>query len=407
MSLLTQAVRELRATITKESVWGSHLSSPAEWGLTYGSGGSSFAGINVTHEVALTFSAVFSCVRLISDTVSSMPVDLLQSYPAGKYQRRKLPWMEQPNPEMTWQSFVQQLVTARLMDGNAYFIPVIAGGRVIEAWPIDPRAVDVVRMNNGELGYVISKKLPVAARDIVHIRGLTMPGYLKGLSPIECARHTIGLGLSAEKHGSKLFGQGTAFDTVISAKQKLTTEQAKDLARGFIRGHAGTDNAYIPAVIDQDADIKHLSMTSEEAQFLATRQFQIEEVARWYGVPPHRIALTEKTTSWGTGIEQQNLAFLSDAILPILVSLESALTPLAKYEHPDYYVKFNVAGLLRGDTAARKEFYRTMIEIGAFSQDDVLALEDMNPLPGDTGKGHYFPLNYAPLGTAAPDGGAE
>lgn len=404
MSLIGSAFRSL---ITKESVWGDVHKSPynAEFGLTYGSGGQSFAGISITHEVALTFSAVFACVRLISDTVSSMPVELLQAYPTGKYRRPKLPWMVSPNPEMTWQSFVQQLVTARLMDGNAYIIPVTVGGRVTELWPVDPRVVEVVRMKDtGDLAYAIRKKQPIDGREIIHLRGLTIPGYDKGLSPVECARHTIGLGLSAEKHGSKMFAQGTAFDTVIKAKKSLTPEQAKQLAQGFALGHAGGDKAFSVAVVDNDADVQHLSMTAEEAQFLATRQFQVEEVARWYGVPPHRIALTEKATSWGSGIEQQNIAYLQDAITPIIVSLEAALTPLVRYENPDYYVKFNVSGLMRGDMAARKDYYKALWEVGAYSPDDILALEDMNPLPGGIGKQHYVPMNFAPIG--AP-GGAE
>lgn len=403
MSLLGRAVRSI---ITSQSLWGDVHKSPynAEFGLTYASGGQSFAGISVTHEVAMTFSAVFACVRLISDTIAAMPVELLQAYPTGKYRRPRLPWMIQPNPEMTWQEFIQQLVTARLMDGNAYFIPVSKGGRVIELWPLDPLKVNTARSSStGKLGYVVHDQ-PVAGRDIVHLRGLTLPGYDKGLSPIECARHTIGLALSAEKHGSKLFAQGTAFDTVIKAKRSLTPDEAKQLAKGFALHHSGGDKSFTPAIIDGDADIQHYSMTAEEAQFLTTRQFQVEEVARWYGVPPHRIALTDKATSWGSGIEQQNIAFLQDAITPIIVSLEAAFTPLVRYENPDYYVKFSVSGLMRGDMAARKDYYKTMVEIGAYSQDDVLALEDMNPLPHGLGQGHYFPLNFAPIGAPIPGG---
>jgi HK97 family phage portal protein len=265
--------------------------------------------------------------------------------------------------------------------------------------------VEVTRDDNRKLVYVIRKKQAVTARDLIHIRGLTLPGYDKGLSPIECARHSIGLALSAEKHGSKLFAQGTAFDTVIKAKGKLTRDQAKDLATGFALAHSGGERAFMPAIIDGDADIEHFSMTQEEAQFLATRQFQVEEVARWYGVPPHRIALTEKTTSWGSGIEEQNLSYLQDAVTPILVSLEAAFNPLVRYENPDYYVRFNVSSLLRGNMAARKDYYQALWNVGALSPDDIRALEDSNPLPGGIGGNYYVPMNYAPIGAPVAAGG--
>ena len=235
MSLLGRGLRS--AVFTG---WTDVSRSPnnALFGLNYNFGGLSYAGISVTPEVALTFSAVFACIRLISDTISSMPIDLYQKYPGARYERALLPWMQQPNSEMTWQTFVQVLMTSRLTDGNAYFLPIEKGGRIIEVWPLDPGRVDTVRSDGGSLGYLVNKK-PISPRNIVHIRGLTLPGYDKGLSPIECARHTVGLALSAEKHGSKLFANGTAFDTVIKAKQRLTPEDAKKLAVGFAAAHKG------------------------------------------------------------------------------------------------------------------------------------------------------------------------
>lgn len=397
MSLFGRAVRSV---ITKESVWGDVSRSPnnADFGLSYGGGGMSFAGISVTPETAMSFSAVYACVRLISDMISSMPVDVLQKYPTGRFERPSPGFIKRPNAEMTWPMFVQQLVTNRLMDGNAYFIPVIVRGKCVEVWPVDPSVVEVGRTGAGELVYIIRKKQQVPASDIVHIRGLTLGGYLKGLSPIECARHTIGLALSAEKHGSKMFGTGTAFDTVIKTKTKLTRDDAKRLALNFMESHSGADKAFMPVILDSDADIQKLSMTAEEAQFLTTRQFQVEEICRWYGVPPHRVAMTEKTTSWGTGIESQNIALLQDAITPELVRLEAALNPLVRLENPDYYVRFNVSGLLRADMAARKDYYKALWEVGAYSSDDIRALEDMNPLPGGLGQNYYVPMNYQPIG---------
>ena len=370
-----------------------------------GFSGLSFSGIQVTPEIALTFSAVFACIRLISDIVASMPLDVLQRYPTGRYQRPSPTFLLNPNPEMTWQSFVQQLVVSRLLDGNAYFIPIYRGGRCVELWPLEPRSVTIQRdLDTLTLRYFVHGT-PLTPDQIVHIRGLTIPGYLKGLSPVECARHTIGLALSAEKHGSKMFAQGANFDTVIKVKQKLRREDAKALAMGFARDHSGGDNAFLPVVLDNDADITKLSMTAEEAQFLSARQFQVEEVCRWYGVPPHKIAQVEKTTSWGAGVEEQNIGFSQDCIQPELVRLEAALDPLVKLENPDFYTRFNMASLLRGNMTARKEFYTAMVGIGAFSPDDVLGLEDMNPVSGGLGKDHYIPSNFVPIGAPVAAGG--
>jgi HK97 family phage portal protein len=395
VSILARAASEFRSVITTGTIWQDAQHSPydADFGMGFHRSGTSALGLDVSYETALTFSAVYACVRLISETVSSLPVDVLQRYPIGRYERPLPKWMVRPNDELTWRDFVQQIETSLLLDGNA-FLPVIrVEGTVQELYVLDPRKVTVGRDKaTNDPVYIVQDRPLGGAREVIHIRGLTLPGQVRGLSPVECARQTVGLGLAAEKHGAKLFSQGTAFDTVIKAKKSLTRDEAKRLAQGFALAHQGSDKAFMPAIIDADADIAHFSMTNEESQFLQARAFQVEDVCRWFGVPPHRIALTEKATSFGAGIEQQNIAFLQDAITPQLVRLESAFNPLLQEDNPAYFVRFNVSALLRGDSAARAAFHQTMFDIGAHSPNDALALEDENPYAA--GGNHYVPLNY-------------
>jgi HK97 family phage portal protein len=392
MSLLGAAFRSM---ITKESVFGPRVvSDPSEYGLSYGYGSSAWSGMSITHETAMTMSAVYACIRLISDDIASMPANVYQRYPGARYERPKPAWMVKPNPEAPWHELVQQVVTSILLDGNAYISVVRSKqGDVRELWALDPRSVSPIRdPRTGNLVYVVDSKQSV--KDLLHIRGITMPGQVKGLSPVECARQTIGLGLGAEKLGAKLMSNGSALNVVIKVPGKLDGDGAKRLAETWTEGHAGLDKAHKVAVVDQGADITQVGMTQEQVQFLATRAFEVEEICRWFGVPLHMVASIDKQTSWGTGVEQQHISYLQHALQPQLVRLEAAFNPLVVESLLDqsFYMKFNVNALLRGDMTARKEFYSSLQEHGDMSINEVRSLEDMNPIPG--GDAHFFPMNF-------------
>lgn len=399
--ILERAIRALSFT---EGFWKDAQSSPNNeaFGLNYGGGGIAYTGMSVSHESAMTMSAVYACVGLISEDIAAMPIDKFQRYPSARYSRPPSSWMRRPNTDMEWEDLIQQTVAAILMDGNGYLYPINdRTGRVAELWPLDPRTVDVVKPD-GKLTYVVGRT-PLPAKRIIHIRGVTLPGALKGLSVISAAKQSIGLGLGAEKMAGTLFGNGSTLNVVLQTEAGLTKDQAEAMRDRWNETHRGLDNAHSVTVLDRGAKAERLAMTNDEAQFIQTRGFQVEDVARWFHVPPHMIGATEKQTSWGTGVEQQHIGYVIHALTPRIKRIETVLNRIIEADDgPDFYCKFNVNGLLRGDMAARKDFYESMVRIGAYSPNNVLAKEDENPVPGLDG--HYMQLAQGLIG---PDGRLE
>jgi HK97 family phage portal protein len=356
-------------------------------GMFWETGGTTAdSGIHVGHESAMTFSAVYASVSLISDSIASLPADVYARYPNNtRYVKPKPSWLARPNPEMTWGDVVQQMVTSLLLGGNSYSGCVYdRAGVLAELWPIDPRIV-VPQRNAAtrDLEYVVSGK-PVTPREILHIRGITLPGYLHGLSPVEAARQTIGLGLGAEKHGAKQMANSATPSVIVSVDGKVDDEQADRFSARFMKHHAGLDNAGKPITIGGGAKITQLTMTNDQLQFLETRKFQVSDVARWFRVPPHMIGDIENSTSWGTGIEQQNIMFVQHTLTPWIVRIEKALSPFVPPTDRgiETYLKMNTNALMRGDMEARADYMSRKIEHGAARPQDWNALDDENPLPG-------------------------
>lgn len=351
-----------------------------------GGGAPADSGIAVSHETAMTFSAVYASVSLISDSIASLPADVYARYPNNtRYVKPKPPWLAKPNPEMTWGDLVQQMVTSLLLGGNSYCGCVYdRSGILAELWPLDPRIVFPQRNEvTRELEYSVNGEV-VTPRGLLHIRGITLPGYLSGISPVEAARQTIGLGLGAEKHGSKQMANSATPSVVVSVDGKVDDESADRFSTRFMKKQAGLDNAGKPVVLGGGAKITTLSMTNDQMQFLETRKFQVSDVARWFRVPPHMIGDIEKSTSWGTGIEQQGIQFVQHTLTPWIVRIEKALSPFVPPTERgvDTYLKMNTNALMRGDMAARAEYMSRKIEHGAARPQDWNALDDENPLPG-------------------------
>ena len=350
------------------------------------SGATADSGIAVSHESAMTFSAVYACVSLISDSIASLPADVYARYPNNtRYVKPKPSWLVKPNPEMTWGDLVQQAVTSLLLGGNSYNACIYDRAGVLgELWPLDPRIVFPQRnAATRELEYAVGGSV-LNARDVLHIRGITLPGYLYGLSPVEMARQTIGLGLGAEKHGSKQMANAATPSVVVSVDGKVDDDAAERFSTRFAKRFAGIDNAGKPITIGGGAKITQLTMTNDQMQFLETRKFQVSDVARWFRTPPHMIGDIQNSTSWGTGIEQQNIMFVQHTLTPWIVRIEKALSP---YVPPtdrgvETYLKMNTNALMRGDMAARAEYMSRKIEHAAARPQDWNALDDENPLPG-------------------------
>ena len=237
--------------------------------------------------------------------------------------------------------------------------------------------------------------------EMFHVQAFSLPGQLKGVPPLEMARNMIGAGLAGQEYGERFFAQGLGAAGVIEVPGDLTIEQARELKSDFAKANTGLRKQHLPPVLTAGAKWAQLSISPEQAQFLESRQFSVAEVARFYGVPPHMIGDVERSTSWGTGIEQQGIGFVTYTLMPWLERLEQAYTRHLLFR-PGGFVKFNVSGLLRADLKTRMEAHAIGRQWGWRSADEVRAFEDERPLPDGLGQSYMVPLNMAVMGGPTP-----
>jgi HK97 family phage portal protein len=349
----------------------------------------------VSERTALQLAAVYACVRLLADSVASLPMDAYRKKRGGIRLEIDPPpsLIKQPSGNLTNFDWVFQTVTSLALRGNSFHL--ITKRDLLE-YPIEmePLHPDCVRVetdyNTGAIAYTVEgTRVPKA--DILHIRRFTLPGAIMGLSPIQQAQQGIGIGLAAERFGARWFGQSATPSSVLETDQNLDPGAAKHLQKEWIASHGGKRH---PAVLSGGLKWRAIEVTPEESQFLATREFQRGEIAMLFGVPPHMIGDTQKSTSWGTGIEQQGIGFVTYTLGPWLRCIEESLSRLLPRSQ---FVRFNVDGLLRGDQKARYDSYVSARNAGWMSVNEIRTLEDMEPIEnGDT---YIQPMNMAPLGS--------
>lgn len=361
------------------------------------------AGVTVTEESALGMPAVYRAINLMAGTAASLPLhayrevgDVRTRVTTGSAARL----LDEPHPDMTPFELWELAYAYMLGWGNAYFrILRNPLGQIQELWLIHPGRVRAGRESETGLKiYEIDRgQDPLFDDQILHIPG---PGYdgVCGVSPIRLARQGIGLAMAAEEYGARLFGSGSLASGILQTEQRLDQAQADALKARWKAKVGGLDKAHDVAVLDSGAKFQQLSIPPEDAQFIESRRFQIAEVARMFGVPPHMLMETDKSTSWGTGIEQQVLGFVKFTLRPWLTRVEQRLTRLLRAQ--SVYARYSLEGLLRGDSAQRSAFYREMWGIGVFSTNDIRRLEDLGPVDG--GDVRYRPLNMGELGQPDP-----
>lgn len=369
-------------------------------------------GILVTDEVALRFSAVFACVRLVSQYVAMLPWHVYRRdgetrITVSDHVVSRLIALT-PNNELDAVAFRQALMSAALLTGNGYAeIERNRIGDPVNLWLLHPDHVMPKRDEQENLIYEITDKnqpRTLEPKNIIHIKGLCYGNTLAGISPVRYAAESIGLGLAVERFGSQFFGNGTALSGVLEHPGTISETAAKNITNSFKKIYSGFSNAHKVAVLEQGMKFNKISIPPEEAQFLATREFQVTEIARWFGVPPHKIADLSKATF--SNIEHQSKEFVDDALMPWARRLETEVqrklfdaTEVAQ----GYYTKLDFRGLLRGDSAARSEYYTKMLSNGVYSINEVRQLEDMNPVDG--GDLRLVPLNMVSLERANSEGG--
>ncbi len=351
----------------------------------------SSSGREVTEQNALTLSAVYACVRILSDGISVLPTVTTRGLgPDAEIVARPPAWLDEPHPALRRMDVNVQILVSLLLRGNAYVLTIRdATGLVLELWPVDPDLLNVeedtsrpVRFPRYSIGGVVLHPM-----DLLHIRGMTLPGRFLGLSPIEYARETIGLGLAAQEFGAAFFGNGAQPGGVIESDGTMSDTGVKLLRRTWNEMHQGAGNSNKLAILTEGAKYKPISIAPEPAQFLQTRQFGVADVARFYGVAPHLIGDASGSTSWGSGLAEQSTNTVTFSFLPWAKRLEEAWTWLARSERPTVtgqrklYVSIDLDDLKRGDFKSRIETYRTAIDAGIYTVDEVRRWEGLPPAP--------------------------
>lgn len=361
----------------------------------------SYAGKNVNEVTALGMAAVWRAVQVTTSVPASLPFHAYRQDGETRVLATGQPsrLMDDPHPDMTPFELWQTGFVHKRLWGNAYFRKLRNQlGQVAELWPIHPGRVKVGRESeNGQKVYSIDggREVHVGDDTILHLPGLGYDGIC-GCSPIRAARQSLGLAMAAEEFGARFFGNGSLASGILQTEQRLTQTQADALKNRWKSRNTGLENAHEIVVLDKGAKFAQLTIPPDDAQFLETRRFQITEVSRWFGLPPFLMFETEKSTSWGTGLEQQALGWVMVDLTPELTSIEQRVTKHVLKPTP-VYAKYSLEGLLRGDSKARAAFYTAMWNMGALSTNEIRAYEELPPV--EKGDVRYRPLNMGELGT--------
>lgn len=377
----------------------------------WGGGRRSASGTYVSENTAMCIGAVFACVRLISGTLSALPfITYERLQPRGK--RRATDYFayqllhDRFNEEQTSMEAREMLQGHLLLRGNAYAAIDRDGyGMPVRIVPLHPDHVIPRRLRTGELVYdwrPTDGQQPRVFRqdqhEIMHLRSFIGKDGITGMSVIEMARESFGMALALEEYGARMFSHGAAFTGMLKHPGRMKADKHEQLRKDFAEKYSGLENAWKPLILEEGMDWVTIGMNAHDAEFLASRKFQISDVARWFLVPPHMVGDVERSTSWGSGIEQQMQGFLNFTMSYWFKLWEQDVKrDLIPQEDSDrYFAEFLLEGLLRADTAARGEFYSKMFGIGAFSPNDILEKENMNGYHG--GDEHFMPLNMMPVG---------
>ena len=358
-----------------------------------GAGGPTFAGAAVNEQLALRVTAVYRAIALISEAVAMLPIDVLQRVGDRREDRGDHPiaqLLRNPNELMTAADLQGTTQMHALQYGNGYQdIQRNGRGEPVALWPLLPDRTRPIGQKGMTDERVIVYETTVAGRwhriipaDIIHIHGLAFDG-LRGYSPLFLARQAVGLALGLEEFGAKFFGHDAKSGGHIEHPGKLGPEAQKNL-QDSMAAQGGLQNAHRVKILEEGMKFVPTTISPEDSQFLATRGFQVEEIARLYGVPLHMIQSQAKTTSWGSGVAQMSLGFLIYTLSPWLVRSEQELGRKLLTEEEitaGFFLKYNVNALLRADAKTRAEFYTKALSkaTGWMGRTEVRALEDLNP----------------------------
>lgn len=366
--------------------------------------GGSTSGKSVNERSAMQMTAVYACVRILSEAIAGLPLHMYRYREDGgkeKATEHNLYHLlhDEPNPEMTSFVFRETLMTHLLLWGNAYAQVIRNGkGEVLALYPLMPSRMSVDRTKDGRIVYIYSRdqseanagkdsQVVLTSDDVLHIPGLGFDG-LVGYSPIAMAKNAIGMAIACEEYGARFFSNGASPSGVL--EHPGTLKDPKRVRDSWNAAYGGTSNAHKVAVLEEGMKYVPISISPNEAQFLETRKFQIDEIARIFRVPPHMVGDLDKSSF--SNIENMSREFVTYTLSPWMVRWEQSLfrTLLSADEKKGFFFRFNADGLLRGDYASRMQGYSVGIQNGFMSPNDVRQLEDLDLIPDELGGNKYM-----------------
>lgn len=374
---------------------------------------SSQAGVRVTERSATALTAVYAAQRIISEAIATLPPSVVVQA-GGVPEKLEAPgWLRHPNPESTWNELVGEVMVSLLSGGNGWALIEWRAGSVADITVLDPAKCSkpvrgIVRVSGDAGSYrdfpEVSAAAPARARfEVLHFKGLTRPGALVGVSPIADHAESLGVSLAAQSYGADWFANSATPSGLIELPPDADLSEVGKSAlrrawRDLFGANRGQRNSV--AVLTRGAKFKQLQVTPNESQFLQTRQYGVSEVARIYGIPPHMLGDMSNTTGWGSGMAEQNLAFVTHTLRPWLERLEARFSVLTAAEtgNPLARLRLSEEELLRGATSDRWSTLRSNVAAGVMTADEARAAEGLAPLPDSVGAVPWVPLAQAPSG---------
>lgn len=361
--------------LSYQQVWGSGIDV---------SGFATWAGTVVNQKNALEIGAAYACVRLLSDTISTLPVDTFIRRDGNRLPFRPRPaWVYEPEgPGSSRIEYYKQIVVSMLLSHGAVVQILRNGaGEIVALQPLDPTRVDIRRNRETRLReFVIDGGQAILpGEDVLYIPEMRRPGSLKGVSRVDELKQTLGLAKALDEFASRYFSNGANTSGIIEFPGNLTQEQAKDLVDSFEAGHKGLKKAHRPGVLSGGAKFTKTGSDGEQAQMLQSRQFAVEEVARVFRVPPSMIGLNTPGAMSYASVEHNAIQFTRYSLTPLIAAIEEAHNRLLP---GDSFLRVNMDGLLRGDSATQAQVFSTALQAGYMSVNEARGLMDMRPVEG-------------------------
>ena len=391
MSILSRAAAPLleRRGANGAQPWGA--TDPPSNGML----SSPVAGTNVTEKTALQVAAVYGSIGVLTDAVSTLPINMINSPDAAH--RKLLPpsqLITEPYSEISLMDWLVQFVESLALRGNFYG-QIVQRDKNLYATqikPIHPDDVRVRRLYDGSIEYLFyGKPVPGGIENVFHVRYISTPGSLTGLNSIEYLRNTYGLARAADLYGGSFYQNSAIPSGVLEVEGQLDEEETLAMIRSWNQMHQGIGQANLPAILTEGTTYKPISLKPDDMQFIQSRGFSQAEISGMiFRVPPHMIGIVDRSTSWGTGIEQQEMGFVRNTLAGYLKRYENAITKLSP---PGNFVRFDLSHRLRGDKGARYAAYSLGRLGGWLSANDIRADEDMPPITGPGGDEYLVPIN--------------